>query len=485
MSYQASVASRPLDTCSEPAPRYGDPGASPLGTFAPVGLSANGLHELAVQAFRIGNRGRLSLCEALRVLRETRLYYDLGFPSLAAYADTFFQLRRSETFEYVRVSKALVDLAALREAFGQGRIGWSALKAITRVASVESQASWIEFARQNGVERTLAEAQDALRTRRDAPRDSSFGLPNLDQKLVLRFSRSDIEKVRRWLETACATVAETTGVEEVTLEQALLFLCERAMASGGKEVIPGESAGRSARAQIVYQHCPECRRARVGTRDGFVEVTPEEVERYAGSAEQVVIDGPTPPKLRRRILARAAGRCGNPRCRHRADHCHHIIFRSRGGKTTLQNEVAVCSTCHALVHAGLLQVSGRADHELSWSPVACDRSLGGDVASGRAGADHLPLLRLVTPLAKQEATADGRKESANADSKPGSPIGTEKSAKEDSTPETVNRQDLALGLVRLGVPAARSRRLIDAAIMALPLDLISEAEVLRTAIRSI
>ena len=69
-----------------------------------MGLSAEGLHELAVQAFRVGNRGRLSLCEALRVLSETRLYLDLGFPGLAAYADTFFQLRRAETFEYVRVA---------------------------------------------------------------------------------------------------------------------------------------------------------------------------------------------------------------------------------------------------------------------------------------------------------------------------------------------------------------------------------------------
>ena len=47
---------------------------------APVRLSAQGLHELAVQSFRVGNRGRLSLCEALRVLIETRLYLsDLRF----------------------------------------------------------------------------------------------------------------------------------------------------------------------------------------------------------------------------------------------------------------------------------------------------------------------------------------------------------------------------------------------------------------------
>jgi len=258
-----------------------------------VALSAQGLHELAIQAFRVGNRGRLSLCEALRALSETRLYFDLGFPSLAAYADAFFQLRRSETFEHVRVAKALVELTDLREAFGQGRVGWSALKAITRVASLDSQTEWIDFARKNGVERTLAEARDALRHRRDKPRDSSFGLPNLDQKLVLRFSRSDMDKVRKWIEGTCATVAESTGADEVSLEQAVLFLCEKAMINSAS---PDRAAARSVsnRAQIVYQHCPDCRRARVGTRDGFVKVAPAEIERYEGSAEQVVIDGPTP-----------------------------------------------------------------------------------------------------------------------------------------------------------------------------------------------
>jgi hypothetical protein len=159
------------------------------------------------------------LCEALHGLSETHLYLDLGFPSLSAYADAFFQLRRSETYEYVRVARRLVELKELREAFGQGRVGWAPMKAITRVASIDSQTVWIDFVREHGVERTLAEARDALRCGRDAPRDSSFGLPNLDQKLVLRFSRSDMDKVRTWIESACSMIAESTGAEEVTLEQ--------------------------------------------------------------------------------------------------------------------------------------------------------------------------------------------------------------------------------------------------------------------------
>jgi hypothetical protein len=422
----------------------------------PVPLSAQGLHELAVQAFRVGNRGKLSLCEALRVLAETRLYLDLGFPGICACADAFFQLRRSETFECVRVARRLVELTELREAFGRGRIGWSVLKAITRVASVDSQASWIDFAREHGVERTLAEARDALRRGQDAPRGSSFGLPNLDQKLVLRFSRSDMEKVRTWIEGACATVAESTGVEEVSPEQAVLFLCETQMAS---------DASPSPRAQVVYQRCPDCSKTRMGTRDGFVEVEAEEVERYEGSAERVVIDGPTPRRLHRQVLAREGGRCGNPRCHHRADHCHHIILRSRGGRTELQNEVAVCGTCHALIHAGLLRISGNAGGELRWLPVAADRSLARAVESDRAQADRLPVVRLAA-----EPTAA---ESAKTDSAAVMNVAAD---------DGLDRDDLAHGLTRLGVPATRSRRIINAAIRAIPPGQATEGSVLRRAL---
>jgi 5-methylcytosine-specific restriction endonuclease McrA len=346
-------------------------------------LSAHQLHDLAVEAFRIGNRGKLSLCDALRVLAETRLYFDLGFPGICAYAGAFFQLCRAETFEHVRVATALVELTELRDAFAEGRIGWSVLKAITRVASVATQASWIDFSREHGAESTLAETRDAARAGRDAPRGRSFGLPNLDQKLVLRFSRSDMDKVRAWIEGTCARIVEKTGAEDISAEQAILFLCETGLAVApdgstgplgdanseeGQHVAVGPRARAAYPAQIVYQRCPDCNRGRVGTREGFVELDTEELERHEGCAEPVVVDGPTPPALRRRILAREADRCGNPRCHHRADHCHHIVFRSEGGKTELSNEVAVCATCHALIHAGLLRVTRDADGALGGCP---------------------------------------------------------------------------------------------------------------------
>ncbi len=441
------------------------PSPSPTPTPTSKGpitrLSADRLHELALEGFRIGNRGRLSLCEALRVFSETRLFFDLGYPSLASYANAFFQLRRSEAFEYVRVARAMVELTLLRDAFAEGRLGWSALKAITRVATADSQSTWIDFARANGIESTLAEARDARRNGRDAPRESSFGLPNLDQKLVLRYSRSDMERIRTWIEHASAEVAERTGAEEVSVEQAVLFLCERPASACAKSARDADHP----RAQVVYQCCPDCSRARVGTREGFVEVDLQELDRYEGSAEPIVVDGPTPPGLRRRILAREAGRCGNPRCTDLASHCHHIIFRSRGGRTRLENEVAVCTSCHALIHAGLLKVDGDANRGLRWSPVADPLHVGTVTAADCKAAGQLPVLRFDGTRRKSKGR---RSESAITDSRVADP----------------DPDELATGLVRLGVSATRSKKLIRAALAILPAGERTESKVLKTAIAS-
>ncbi|MGE3166500.1 MAG: HNH endonuclease [Planctomycetota bacterium] len=62
-------------------------------------------------------------------------------------------------------------------------------------------------------------------------------------------------------------------------------------------------------------------------------------------------------------------RCANPACgSKRRLHAQHIIFRVRGGRTVLANEVAVCDRCHALIHAGRLEVSGTVDGRLEWRP---------------------------------------------------------------------------------------------------------------------
>lgn len=340
-------------------------------------LSASRLDRIAIDAVRLGNRGRLTLCRVLRTMAETRIHLELGFPSVAAYAGARFCLGRTDAFECVRVGKTLDTLPLLRTAFTQGRIGWTLVKEMTRVTDPEHEAAWIELARRHGAERTSAELRRARRLGRKAPSGDDYGLPNLEQRFVLHFSMSEMHRVRSWLKSVAAKIRERTGREDVGVEETLLYLSECGRPAGddcGKSEASDPPEGKGpevARDRVVYQCCPSCRRSRVRTDDGWVEVDPGEVDRVSGSAEIVAIDGPTSPALRRKIIAREGGRCGNPRCVNRADHCHHIVFRSRGGRTDMANQVAICRTCHALVHAGLLEVSGQADGDsLRWTSRA-------------------------------------------------------------------------------------------------------------------
>jgi len=99
------------------------------------------------------------------------------------------------------------------------------------------------------------------------------------------------------------------------------------------------------------------------------------------------------------------------------------------------------------------------------------------VSSGSAIADRLPLLQLVM----ESANADSQREAHDGQSA----IADSTGASAGAPAHGLNRDDLAQGLRRLGVPLGRSRQLIDAAIAALPRAEATEEEVLRQAIRSI
>lgn len=57
------------------------------------------------------------------------------------------------------------------------------------------------------------------------------------------------------------------------------------------------------------------------------------------------------------------------RCCARKDglHHHHLVFRSRGGADSTENELLLCKFCHALIHARQLWILGKnADKRLTF-----------------------------------------------------------------------------------------------------------------------
>ena len=387
-------------------------------------MSAKQVHLHAVEAHRVGNRGRLALAQALRIIQESHGYKDLGHSGVSAYADAAFGMCRSETYSMIKVARALDGLPRCLEAFAEGKISWTLLRAIAEVASRETEEIWLEFAKHNSTGRLVAEAKDAKSKSRETPRKGGYGLPGLTRRITLRLTPSEHEKVRKVLEIFGRRAAEKLGSEDVSLEQALLLLCEQVLGEEAEEAGSVAGAAPLAKYALIYQACPRCRRGGVHTAEGLVEVDEEEIERIAGEADieevkgidhakepggsaaskQREIDRPTPPSLRRRMLLREGARCANPYCSNRADQVHHIRFRSEGGATNPVNLVATCATCHSLIHAGLLKVEGPAE-DLRWHPRA--EGLGsGRLRKHILSAEALPVFRVESTAVDSTAPAD-------------------------------------------------------------------------------
>jgi hypothetical protein len=95
-----------------------------------------------------------------------------------------------------------------------------------------------------------------------------------------------------------------------------------------------------------------------------------------------------------KVRERDRGRCQVPGCSRRAQHGHHIEYRSRGGGDEPANRDSLCAFHHLVgVHQGYLRVSGTAPDRLTWeigprhAPIDLRRWLG--LVEGAPGRDGL------------------------------------------------------------------------------------------------
>jgi 5-methylcytosine-specific restriction endonuclease McrA len=58
------------------------------------------------------------------------------------------------------------------------------------------------------------------------------------------------------------------------------------------------------------------------------------------------------------VKARDKGKCRL--CGKSGTDCHHIEFRSRGGKDVPENLILVCRTCHSDIHGHVVKLAGTA-----------------------------------------------------------------------------------------------------------------------------
>ena len=302
------------------------------------------------------------------MLFDSRLHLKLGFSSVAQFAEVRFRISRSRTFETLRVARALPELPLSRERFLAGDLTWSDLREITRIASTESEKTWVDFTLAHSFKALKAEVTEAVRKGRPVPRKDGYGLPALDIDVRFRLSPEEHDALEKALEKASGELRESLG-KEAEPKDALLYLAMRMVETDPAGTPAGRTERKEPAATILYHLCPECRKAHLITGEGPVEVPAERIEAVETCARKVEIapeeeihmemvsdeeakreiDRPNTPALVMKVKLRDGNCCANPFCRRRLGlHAHHIRFRSRGGRTAIWNEASCCARCHAI-----------------------------------------------------------------------------------------------------------------------------------------
>lgn len=359
---------------------------------------------------RAGNRARLGFLEALERLDRARAFYSLGYSSTRQLLMAEFGLTRSSAGSFLQVARKTQEMPRLVTEFREGRISWSKLRHVSRIVDETNESAWLKYLRdpRHGADAVAREVRLALREGRGEPRQREYGLPNRTVRVSVEFT---LEEKQRF-DTAMARIADDMGEPEARdLASVLLYLSHRVLnepssfeptmtpasindsdaretgdnGGGPSRAVDPKSPSRDSALTVLYQQCPSCRVSGVHTRDGLVEVDPQIVARTAAIARVVAIhpeeelaseplgpgkiDSPNGSRLTRQVLCRDGNRCANPHCDRTRDlQAHHIQWRSAGGRTELANETTLCSRCHGLVHAGLVEIHRDDDGQLLWQP---------------------------------------------------------------------------------------------------------------------
>jgi hypothetical protein len=302
--------------------------------------------------------------------------------------------------EYVRVARKLVSLPLVTEAFGSGELSYCKVRAISRVAAPETEEYLVRFARHA----TGAQVDKLVRGYSGA---LSATLEQTELTILSRYLSCE------WEENGYLRISGRIPAADGALLLAALAAAEKEALRAGATEDPTKSfdanpAG-ARRADALVTVARTALSAREAPRTGSdptevivhvdVEtltadqvkviselddgpaIAPETARRLACDAAVVRIverDGrplsvgrrtrTVPPALRRALRSRDRG-CCFPGCDHRRHlHAHHIQHWARGGATSLDNLVQLCSFHHRLVHEGGYQVERRGQRTIFRRP---------------------------------------------------------------------------------------------------------------------
>ncbi|MFO7561662.1 MAG: DUF222 domain-containing protein [Enhygromyxa sp.] len=372
---------------------------SVAAALTPRQLDALG-EEIATFATRI-DVAEHALLTRLRVFDAHEAWGNQGARTCAEWLSWRTNLSIKAAREKVRVARALGSLPKIDALFGRGGLSYSKVRAITRVATAESEQHWIDVAQRATASQIEKLARAYTRVMGDEASRDPMDLPHSQRRFVRRSETvggmiriemqvTPEEAAVIWNAIDSALEQAPAGASAPTLEQApagasMVSQCP------DRRRLEGEEQRADALvdlAQAYLQHRP---RTLGSSYEMVVITTPEQLGGGPDGVGGYLPDGtPVPLHVARMLacdgarvdvtlgrggelldvgrrtraipsaIARALwlrdGGCRVPGCgRSRHMHAHHIQPWAEGGPTRLSNLVLVCSGHHRMIHEGRLE----------------------------------------------------------------------------------------------------------------------------------
>jgi 5-methylcytosine-specific restriction endonuclease McrA len=333
---------------------------------------------------------------------DTRGGWNNGFRSCAEWLSWRVGLDLGAAREKVRVARALATLPRLAQALAHGELSYAKVRALTRVATPETEERLLAIGRAGTAEHVERIVRGWRRMDRKAERDEAarqhtsralYVYPAEDGTVTIRgrlapeagallvkaltAAREALyqREHARSVDAQPADVSAETPTMAQQQADALQLLAETALHHGIDPGTPAEHYQVVVHVDgVVLEDADQPGQSVVedGTR-----VSAETSQRLGCDASRVVMkhdaDGrifevgaktrTIPPALRRALLHRDRS-CRFPGCHGRFCQAHHIRHWAQGGPTTLSNLVLLCRRHHRAVHEEGYQVDRQPDGEL-------------------------------------------------------------------------------------------------------------------------
>lgn len=300
-----------------------------------------------------------------------------SFPSCAEWLSWRCGISLSAAREKVRTAHALRDLPEISRAFGEGRLSYTKVRALTRVAALQDETALVRYA----LDATAPQVEERCRQIRNVHPDSVHDARRAWEARWLSAWRNTARN------TLCLRVELPLDVGELVMQAIERALADEEIADGVAERSPAAFQSQQADALVAivrtyldggtagtdssstadrYQLVVHVDDAALHGGAGRADAPLETVRRLACDSSVVVVtedERGTPlnvgrkqrtvsTPLRRALWARDR-HCTFPGCqRTRYVQAHHVDHWIEGGETSVDNLVLLCSYHHRLLHEG-------------------------------------------------------------------------------------------------------------------------------------